>query len=288
MQIFKTKRERKEYWRKEFEKLLRKHRYLLVINTSGLKAKLLNIIRGFSHKYNYTVKGGKNGVLLKAIKNEYPNSFSHIKNLLTGQNLFIFTNDNPIDIALKLSEVEVTIPASPGTIAPKDIVISKGNTGIPPGPIIGLFSSLGVPTKIIGGTIHVTKDIVIVKKGERVSLDAASLLSKLKIEPITARIQLKFAYDFMDNILFREDTLLPDVEKLRNDIKLGISNALSLSIGIKYPTSKTIPIFIGQATRAAMQLAIRLKYITDRNLVPMIRVAVNIARKLSEELKDYE
>lgn len=256
-----------------------------MINSSGLRAKLLTKLRKLADEYNYIIMGGKNGVLLKAIENVYPDNANKIRHLLYGQNMFIFTNNDPIYIAIKLSQIEVTLPASPGDIAPDDIVIPAGNTGIPPGPIIGLFSSLNIPTKIISGTIHITRDVVIVKKGDRISLEVANILSKLGIEPIIAKVKFKFAYDFAEKMVLTTENLVPDLEQIKLSISECLQRALYLSLGIRYPTKQTIPILLLNAIKIARNLAFRSRYVTDKNLIEMMQVAVKIAKELSNKVK---
>jgi len=282
--VFKSKLERKIYFRKVFEELLQQNRFLIVINSAGLRAKLLVKLRRLADEYGYILKGGKNGVLLKAIENIYPNDVDKIKPHLQGQNIFIFTNNDPVDLAIKLSQIEISLPASPGDIAPDDIVIPAGNTGIPPGPIIGLFSSLNIPTKIISGTIHITRDVLIAKKGDKISLDIANILSKLGIEPIIAKVKFRFAYDFMDKIVLMDKDLVPDLEQIKSSISECASKAFYLSIGIKYPAKQTIPVLLLNATTIARNIAFKLRYVTDRNIPEMLHLAVKIAEKLNEHV----
>jgi len=280
--VFKSKLERKIYFRKVFEELLRQNRFLIVINSAGLRAKLLVKLRRLADEYGYILKGGKNGVLLKAIENVYPKDADKIKPYLHGQNMFIFTNNDPVDLAIKLSQIEISLPASPGDIAPDDIIIPAGNTGIPPGPIIGLFSSLNIPTKIISGTIHITRDVLIAKKGDKISLDIANILSKLGIEPIVAKVKFRFAYDFADKIVLTDKDLVPNLEEIKSSISECASRAFYLSIGIKYPARQTVPILLLNATTIARNVALKLRYVTDKNIPEMLHLAVKIARKLAE------
>jgi len=284
--VFRTKRERKEFFRRLYEDLLRRHRYLMLVDALGMRAKLVERVRRMAEDLNYVIKGGKNGVLLKAIENVYSSEVAaRLKPHITGQNLFVFTNEDPVSLALKLTEVEESFPASPGQIAPEDIVVPAGNTGIPPGPIIGLFSALNIPTKIVGGTIHVMRDVVVVKKGEKISLDVVNLLSKLGIEPIKKRVRVKLAYDFKDHVLIPEELLVPNLEELKSNVEECASRAFRLSIGIGYVTDKTAQAIISLAAMRARALALRARFVTDRNLPEMLQLAARIASELSRRVE---
>lgn len=284
---FLTKRERKELMRKNFESLLKNNRYLIVVDAKGLKTKLLTEVRRQADDYGYIVKGGKNGVLIKAIEHVNPRLTNLFKQYINGQNIFIFTNVNPIEIALKLSELEVSLPISPGEIAPEDIIVPEGNTGIPPGPIISLFSSLNIPTRIISGTIHIMKDTTVIKAGERASMEAASILQKLGIYPIKSRLKFKFAIDLIDGTVIKAEDLIPNIDELINVISESVKKALSLAIGIAYPHEYVIKHLLVKATISAYTLSMEVGYITDKTLPNLISIAIIRARKLSEYVGNY-
>ncbi len=281
-----SKRQRKELMRKLFEELLRSNRYLIVVDAKGLTQKLLTEVRRKANDYGFIIKGGKNGVLLKAIENVYPSMLSTLKELISGQNVFIFTNNNPIEIAMKLSELEVSLPISPGEVAPEDIVVPEGNTGIPPGPIISIFSSLSVPTRIISGTIHIMKETVVVKAGEKVSMEAASILQKLGIYPIKSRLKFKFAIDFTDTTIIQAEDLTPNIEELRSRVEELARRAFYLALGIGYPHPAVIPHLLAKASMNVFKLSLEIAYVTDRNIKALLLIAVTNAKKLESCIQE--
>ena len=48
----------------------------------------------------------------------------------------------------------------------KDIIVKKQDTGMAPGPIVGDLNSIGIPAKIMKGSVHIQKDTVAIKEGE--------------------------------------------------------------------------------------------------------------------------
>jgi large subunit ribosomal protein L10 len=280
-------RRRKELMRKTFEELLRSHRYLIIIDAYRLKASMLTEVRRLQDKLNFIIKGGKKGIFLKAIENVYPESLKSLMNQLEGQVLFIFTNADPFEIAIELDKFEMDLEASPGDLAPTDIVIPEGNTGIPPGPVIGLFSSLNIPTKIVAGAIHIVKDTLVAKKGDRITPNLANILSKLGIKPIKSKVNIVFAYDFKDNLLIEREYLIPNIEKIRDDILASSINAYKIVLEIAYITDKTLPILLSKAFINALSLSIETVYIDEKTIPHLIRKAVISARKLKESV-EYE
>ena len=256
IRTFVSRKERKEAARKLFEELLRNNRYLLIIDASGLRSKLLSEVRRLAREHNFVIKGGKNGVFLKALINVSEELYEALKDKITGQNIFLFTNEDIINLALKLSELEVDLPASPGDIATKEIIVPAGNTGIPPGPVIGLFSALGIQTRIVSGTIHIMKETVVAKEGDRISMHLANLLSKLGIYPIKAKVGFKFGFDLHDKVYYSIETLLPNIDEIKEMLLNAANRAYYLALGIEYPEPEILKVLITRATLNARSLAV--------------------------------
>lgn len=275
---------RKEVMRREFEDYLRRYRYIIVLDAYRLKASMLNEVRRLQSELGFKIKGGKKRVFLKAVEEVYTGSVKDLEEKFEGQILFIFTNENPFKIAAKLDKFEMDMEASPGDIAPENIVIPEGNTGIPPGPVIGLFSALSIPTKIVAGAIYIAKDILVAKKGDKISANLANILSKLGIKPIKSKVYVKFAYDFHDKILVDRELLIPDINKLRKGVIDVYQRAYYLALGIEYITRDTIVPLLSKATSQASVLAIDSEYIERSTISRLITVAVSIAILIRHKL----
>lgn len=280
-------RRRKELMKRTFEDLLRSHRYVIVIDAYRLKASMLTEVRRLQDKLNFVIKGGKKGILLKAVEDVHPESLKSLMDKLEGQVLFIFTNSDPFEIAFELDKFEMDLEASPGDIAPIDIIIPEGNTGIPPGPVIGLFSSLNIPTKIVAGAIHIVKDTLVAKKGDKITPNLSNILSKLGIKPIKSKVNIVFAYDFKDNLLIEREYLIPNIEKLIEDLSVSAKSAYKIAMKIAYVTDKTLSILLSKAFMNALSLAIESVYIDEKTIRLLIMRAIISARRLEESV-EYE
>jgi len=268
----------------EFRGLLSKYRYVIFVDAHRLRASMLQEVRSLQDEHGFRIKGGKKNVFFKALESLYPDLVDKIKGELKGQVLYIFTNENPIDIALKLDKFEVDLPASPGDIAPVDIVIPEGNTGIPPGPIISLFSNFGIPTKIIGGAINVMKDTVVAKAGDKISANLANLLSKLGIKPIKSKVSMRFALDLKDGILIRKEYLLPDLEEVKESIVRKFEDAFKLALEIGYPTKYTVRPLLLKAYLYGRELSLKLGYPTKYTIRDLLMKGYIYAKALKERV----
>lgn len=268
-----SKKQKKEKQLVEFSKLIREYRYIIMLDLTKVNANFLNELRKMGKTLGYFVKGGKKTILLKALEIIGCKNVSQLKKEMHGQLIFIFSTRDPIEIALKLSEMKMELPLSVGEISPVDIIVPSGNTGIPPGPIISVFTSLGIPTKIIGGAIHIVKDTLILKAGEKASQNVVTLLNKLGIKPIKMSIDFRLAYDIVDGVIIRKEHLLPDLNAMRKQIEDALHNALKLSFKLQYINRYTLPSMIVRCYENALKLSLEIGYITRETMPLLIRKA---------------
>ncbi|KAK8089469.1 60S acidic ribosomal protein P0 [Apiospora hydei] len=121
---------------------------------------------------------------------EYERLLPHIR----GNIGFVFTNGDLKDIRDKILANKVAAPARAGAVAPADVYIPAGNTGMEPGKT-SFFQALGVPTKIARGTIEITSDLKLVEAGSKVGASEATLLNMLNISPFTYGLGVVQVYD---------------------------------------------------------------------------------------------
>ena len=88
-----------------------------------------------------------------------------MKEMLTGQCVFMFTNMSPFKLNVLLGKNKIMLAARGGNIASVDVVVPPKNTGIAPGPMLTEFKDNKIPTKIDQGTIWILKETTPVKKG---------------------------------------------------------------------------------------------------------------------------
>ncbi|MEM0052953.1 MAG: 50S ribosomal protein L10 [Nitrososphaeria archaeon] len=226
----------------------------------------------------------KNKVALRALMGTKFDFDTKLEEKFRGQNLLIFTNQNPFKLSILLSKNKVSLPAKAGDIATDDIIISAGNTGLQPGPILSEFKEAGVPTKIDSGSIWITKDTVVAKKGDVISPKLAGLLSKLNIKPIKAGLTISFA--FMDGVVLSEEDLLLDLEKIKSEIQTAYLEAKNLSINSNYFTKETISEILCKAHQQAYGLALNAGYITKENIPVLLQKYEIIGRQIYEKLKE--
>lgn len=282
-QIIKKYPQKKQYMYQELQELPKKYNVIALSKMNKVRAtQLMPLRKKFNGQIN--IKIIKNKVAQRAF--EKVTKISGIEDLskeLEGQCALMFTNISPFKLNLIFSENKVFLPAKGGDIAPKDIIVPAGNTGIPPGPVLSEFKESKVQTKIDQGSIAVTKDTVVVKSGEVISQKLASLLSKLDIKPIEAGVLVNFAIS--EGLQFREKDLQLDVKEYVKQLQLSFSSALNLAIEIVYFAPETISSILSLAYHKSLNVASKAGYVSKDTAEIILNNAQANAHGLVEALK---
>ena len=164
----------------------------------------------------------------------------------------------------ELKKTEAGRAAKPGDIAPKDIVVEKQDTGLAPGPIVGDLNSIGIPAKIMKGSVHIQKDTVAIKEGETFEGDLGMMLSKLGINPIITGLKLISTYE--NGTKFTPDILDINFDEFRSEVIGAVSATFNLACNVGWLTKVTMPTMLSKAASEAMNVAVEAGVTNDKTL----------------------
>ena len=225
----------------------------------------------------------KNSLIVRAVSETNDNSgIKQLEEHLTGPNLFLFTNLNPFKLVILLDKSRVFATARGGDVAAFDVTVPSGNTGLPPGPIISQFSAVGLRTRIEAGSVYVSKSTMVVKKGEPISAQLGSLLSKLGIKPVEVGLSLKVVYD--DGVILTEKDLMVDIDAFRQSIEEAHHVAFNLSLEAAIALPENISFLVKLAHQKASSLALNAGIINKDTVDDLIRKANTEMMALRERL----
>ena len=274
---------KKQLMYQELQELPKKYNVVALSKMNKVRATQLMTLRKKFHD-QINIKIIKNKVAQRAF--EKVSKIPGIEDLskeLEGQCALMFTDLSPFKLNLIFSENKVFLPAKGGDIAPKDIIIPAGNTGIPPGPVLSEFKEAKVQTKIDQGSIAVTKDTIVAKSGDVISQKLASLMSKLDIKPIEAGVLVNYAIS--EGLQFREKDLTLDVKEYVKELQVSYSSALNLAIESNYFAPETIPSILSLAYQKSLNVALKAGYVSKDTVEIILYNAQAHAHGLSEALK---
>jgi large subunit ribosomal protein L10 len=267
----------------EIKELLKAYKYIGIASLQKVRAaQLQELKKSLTGKVYMRVL--KNTLTKFAIENLEDENIKKLDDYLEGANLFMFTDINPFKLALLLERGKVKTTAKSGDTAAMDVIIPEGSTGQPPGPIISQLNAVGLPTRIESGSVWVSKDTLVVRKGEPINERLAALLSKLGIKAVEAGLSMKVVLD--EDLIITGDQLKVDVEETRKTIQQNSNEAFALTLTIAYPTTENIETLLQIAHKEAYALALNATVPTKETIEDIIRKAHTQMQNLNNQAEN--
>ena len=157
---------------------------------------------------------------------------------------------------------------------------------MPPGPIISQFTAVGLRTRIEAGSVYVSKAATVVKEGEPISIQLASLLSKLGIKPVEVGLSLKVVYD--DGVILTEDDLTLDIDAFKESIEQAHQFAFNLSLEAAIVLPDNVELLVKMAHQKAKSLALEVGILNKDTVEDLVRKANMQMQGLKEKLDKAE
>ena len=268
---------------KEIENFIQQHKVLGVANLQKVRAAQLQELRR-KLEDNAHLRVIKNTIMRRAIAQcKDKQGLEALEEHLTGSNIFLFTDLNPFKLVLLLQKSRVKTTAKAGDSAAHDVIVSAGNTGLPPGPIISQLAAVGLPTRIEAGSVWITRDTLVVKKGDIIDARLASVLSKLGLKPVEAGLTMKAVYE--DGLIIIEEQMRLNLKEIRLSVGEAHALALSLSLNTAFPTPENMGLLLQAGHREAYALAMNRGVPTSGTIADLIRKAHMEMLSLRSKLK---
>ncbi|OAY38461.1 60S acidic ribosomal protein P0 [Manihot esculenta] len=234
---------------------------------------LQNIRKGL--RGDSVVLMGKNTMMKRSIRVHADKTgnkaFLNLIPLLQGNVGLIFTKGDLKEVSEEVAKYKVGAPARVGLVAPIDVVVPPGNTGLDPSQT-SFFQVLNIPTKINKGTVEIITPVELIKKGEKVGSSEAALLAKLGIRPFSYGLIVLSVYD--NGSVFSPEVLDLTEDDLVEKFATGVSMVTALALAISYPTLAAAPHMFINAYKNVLAVAVATDYTFPQ------------AEKVKEYLKD--
>jgi len=169
----------------------------------------------------------------------------------------IFTNGDFNDVKEILDGQVREAPARVGAIAPKQVVVPAGPTGMDPKQT-SFFQALSIATKIVKAQIEIVNPVTLIEEGDKITASQAALLDKLKIYPFEYKMNIK---NILDNgKLYNAKVLSISNDDVLSAFTAGAGNLTAISLGSGYPIASAAPHMIIAAFKNLAQAAIAGDY----------------------------
>jgi len=190
---------------------------------------------------------GKNTLMRKVIREQAASKNPHLESLLSlvhGNIGLVLTNHNLAEIRKLILENKVPAAAKSGALAPADVFIPAGPTGLDPGQT-AFFQALNIATKIVKGAIELVAQVHLLKVGDKVSSSHVALLTKLNILPFFYGFGVSHVYE--NGTVYAATILDMSQDEILGKFLSSVRKVAALSLAIGYPTIVSLPHIIAGA-----------------------------------------
>ena len=227
-----------------------------LVDVSGIPARQMMEMRKSLRGRGVRVRMSRNRLLRRAIEAVAAKrpGLEKLADAFRKEQLALLSGDgSPFTISSLLKAAETMAPARGGEVASADIVVEKGATPFPAGPIVGEFQQAGFPAAIEKGQIVIRKRHVAVAEGDTISAQVAAALTKLEIYPVTVGMELLGAYDGQD--FYPPEVLDIDYDEFHGRLQSAVAGAFNLAMHARWPSSATTVPLIAKARAEALAVA---------------------------------
>lgn len=184
-------------------------------------------------------------MIIRALDSSETEAIKKLKEQIKDNITILFSDMDCFDLSSELIKNKSPAKARAGQESPEDIEVPAGPTDLVPGPAISELGVLGIKIQIQGGKIHIKEPKMIVKKGEKISVNAAGIMNKLDIKPFSIGFTPLCAFDTQEGKLYLEIKI--DKEAILERLKISFGKAFAFAVEINYICEDTIEFLIRKA-----------------------------------------
>jgi len=265
-----NKNTRKQNFFGKMLKLFEESNRILFVGADNVGSAQLQQIRK-SLRGQATLLMGKNTMIRKGIRGlmgTRKELEAVLPNVKGNVGMIFIHGDNLSDVKKIVESHKKPAAAKAGTLAPNDVTIPGGNTGMEPTKT-SFFQALNIPTKISKGQIEIISDVHILTTGQKVGASEAALLSMLGIEPFKYGLKCFNIYD--NGEVYPSSVLDVDEEAILSTVKKCGQNIAQLSLAVGYPSAPAVPHMVLSGFKNLLSIA----------------VATNFSFKQADQIKEY-
>uniref|UniRef100_A0A7N0RGB4 60S acidic ribosomal protein P0 n=1 Tax=Kalanchoe fedtschenkoi TaxID=63787 RepID=A0A7N0RGB4_KALFE len=255
-----SKADKKIAYDKKLCQFLDDYSQILVVAADNVGSNQLQMIRK-GLRGDSLVLMGKNTMMKRSVRLHADKTgnkdFLNLLPLLQGNVGLIFTKGDLKEVSEEVAKYKVGAPARVGLVAPIDVIVPPGNTGLDPSQT-SFFQVLNIPTKINKGTVEIITPVELIKKGDKVGSSEAALLAKLGIRPFSYGLVVLSVYD--SGSVFSPEVLDLTEDDLVEKFAIGVSMVTALSLAISYPTLAAAPHMFINAYKNVLAVALATEF----------------------------
>ena len=264
----------------ELTKLAKENRTILVASIKNIP---LSQYQEISKKLRgkAVVKVPKKSIVFRTLDSLGKESTEEFKEKIEESTAILFSDMDAFELAAELVNKRSPAKAKSGQEAPSDIEIPAGPTELVPGPAISELGALGIQIQIDKGKINIKEPKIIVKKGEKISANAADIMNKLGIKPFLVGFVPLAAFDTKEKKVYLNIKI--DTEGTVSELRSLYMKSLSFAVEIGYASEDTIKFLIQKASMNEKSLEKFVKIDVDKIVSDKTENAQEVAKEEKNE-----
>jgi len=234
-----AKRRKKHFYRERLRGYFEEYKALLMVGIDNVGSNQMQRVR-IALRGKAIMLMGKNTLIRKVIREQSSSNPSLLSLLphIKGNMGFVFTNGDLNECRKIVLENKVPAAAKSGAIAPIDVFVPPGPTGMDPGQT-SFFQALNIATKIQRGSIEIIDNVHLIKIGDKVTSSHVALLGKLNIKPFSYGITVDQVYE--GGSVYAAAILDLDQNDLLLKFMAAVGQIAALGMAIGYPSTASVP-----------------------------------------------
>jgi len=169
----------------------------------------------------------------------------------------IFTNGDLVQIKDVVESFKQKAPAKVGQIAPEDVFVEPGPTGMEPTQT-SFLQALNIASKIVKGQVEISNRVHLIKVGDKVGQSEAALMDKLSIMPFSYKAQVKTVFD--KGFVYPSSLLSLGANDIMQTLAKGLQRIATISLQIGVPSLASVPHLLASAYRNLVSVSIETTY----------------------------
>jgi len=250
--------DRKQAYFAKLAKLLEEYPKIVIVGADNVGSNHMQKIRK-SLRGKGVLLMGKNTMVRKSIRGAAENNpkLSAVLPFVRGNVGLIFAKDDLSIIKKIVSENRVSAPAKSGAIAPCDVIVPAGPTGMEPTQT-SFLQALNIASKIVKGQVEIINDVKLIVTGQKVGSSESTLLSKLNIKPFSYGLGIQTIYD--EGSIYDSAVLDMTDDDIVSKFRNGVKNVAAVSLAIGYPTVASLPHLVINGYKNVLSISLATDY----------------------------
>lgn len=250
--------QRKMEYGKKLRGLLDEYTTCLVVSVDNVGSKqIADMRKDFRGRARFLF--GKNTLIRKIIrdymKETKNNTLMSLMDCVKGNCGFVFTKDSVAVLRKEIVDRKKQCAAKQGVIAPVDVFIPPGPTGMEPTQT-QMFQAMNIATRINRGQIDICDEVHLIKQGEKVGASQAALLVKLGIRPFYYGMVVSKIYE--NGKVYDASVLDITTDDIASAFYNGLRKVAAFCFTLNYPTIITIPHSMINAYKKTLSIGLEL------------------------------